>query len=156
MSFSSTLYLYPILDLLLSPVPKSLHGEIRLGLQEALVNAATHGNALNPGKSITVEYRQSPQGYCWIITDQGNGFNRPCTCANVPLDCPRCADQWFPPDEAEDGRGLGILMHIFDQVHWNENGTCLRLSKTIPRRPPSNSRNLIRYFFAEGRRVLSV
>ena len=39
-SFASTLYLCPILDLLLAEVPEQLQAEIRLGLQEALVNAA--------------------------------------------------------------------------------------------------------------------
>ena len=151
-SFSSTLYLYPIIDLLLSHVHQSLHNEIRLGLQEALVNAATHGNGLNPNKAITVEYCQSPQGYCWVITDQGNGFVNPVNpCDGASLDCPDCISQWFPPDESEDGRGLGILIQVFDQVHWNANGTQLRLSKKIPRR----SNNLIQQFFADSSRFFS-
>lgn len=155
-SFSSTLCLYPILDLLLNSVPKPLHNEVRLGLQEALVNAATHGNALNPGKCITVEYRQSPQGYCWIITDQGMGFDRPCPCPQVVLDCPNCVSPWFPPDESENGRGLGILMQVFDQVHWNEDGTRLRLSKKIKRRPQVDSQNVVKRFFSESYRLLSL
>ncbi len=154
-SFSSTLYLYPVLDLLLHSVPKSLHNEVRLGLQEALVNAATHGNALNPGKCITVEYRHSGQGYCWIITDQGGGFDRPCPCEDVPLDCPSSIGSWFPPDESEDGRGLGILIQVFDQVHWNQDGTRLRLSKNIARRPKTVDRNVIKHFFSKSYRLLS-
>lgn len=51
-SFASTLYLCPILDLLLSEIPPDLEPEIRLGLQEALVNAATHGNQLDTQKTI--------------------------------------------------------------------------------------------------------
>ncbi|MGA1622003.1 MAG: ATP-binding protein [Synechocystis sp.] len=148
-SFSSTLYLYPIIDLLISRVHHSLHNEIRLGLQEALVNAATHGNGLNPSKCITVEYCQSAQAYCWVITDQGKGFKNPVNpCHGKDLDCPDCISQWFPPDEAEDGRGLGILMQVFDQVHWNANGTQLRLSKKVPPR----NQNLIRHFWAESSR----
>ena len=151
-SFSSTLYIYPIIDLLLSHVHQSLHNEIRLGLQEALVNAATHGNGLNPNKAITVEYCQSTQGYCWVITDQGNGFVNPVNpCDGASLDCPDCISQWFTPDESEDGRGLGILIQVFDQVHWNANGTQLRLSKKIPR----SSNNLIQQFFAESSRFFS-
>lgn len=152
-SFSSTLYLYPIIDLLLNRVHRSLQNEIRLGLQEALVNAVTHGNALNPGKSITVEYKQSAQGYCWVITDQGNGFANPTdVCDQSNLDCPDCISQWFPPDESENGRGLGILIQVFDQVHWNANGTQLRLSKKNPRR----SNTLIQQFFAESSRFFSL
>ncbi|MFN7514792.1 MAG: anti-sigma regulatory factor, partial [Microcystis sp.] len=47
MSFASTLYLCPILDLLTASIPEELEPEIRLGLQEALVNAAKHGNHLD-------------------------------------------------------------------------------------------------------------
>jgi anti-sigma regulatory factor (Ser/Thr protein kinase) len=145
-SFSSTLYLYPILDLLISRVPPSLHSEIRLGLQEALVNAALHGNALNPSKSITVEYSQTYQAYCWVITDQGKGFTKPLSsCHGTTLDCPDCLSQWFPPDESEHGRGLGILKQVFDQVHWNAQGTQIRLSKKVPPRP----HNLMRYFWGD-------
>ena len=50
MSFASTLYLCPILDLLTASIPEELEPEIRLGLQEALVNAAKHGNHLDPAK----------------------------------------------------------------------------------------------------------
>jgi anti-sigma regulatory factor (Ser/Thr protein kinase) len=56
MSFASTLYLCPILDLLTASIPEELEPEIRLGLQEALVNAAKHGNHLesqqNRGRSL--------------------------------------------------------------------------------------------------------
>ena len=41
--FHSTLYLRPILDLLLTHIHPSWKAEIRLGLQEALVNASKHG-----------------------------------------------------------------------------------------------------------------
>jgi anti-sigma regulatory factor (Ser/Thr protein kinase) len=128
MSFSSTLYLCPILDLLLAPIPADLKDELRLGLQEALVNAATHGNHLDPGKAIIVEFSCSKEGYSWVISDQGQGFiaNYDCECLD-----PDCLDSLLPPDESEAGRGVGILHQIFDQVHWNAQGTQLRLSKQI-------------------------
>ncbi|NEP62189.1 MAG: hypothetical protein F6K31_35480, partial [Symploca sp. SIO2G7] len=42
LSFASTLYLCPIVDTLLEHAPSQMHDELRLGLQEALVNAAPH------------------------------------------------------------------------------------------------------------------
>jgi len=48
LSFTSTLYLRPILDALLESAPALMREELRLGLQEALVNAAKHGNQLDP------------------------------------------------------------------------------------------------------------
>jgi len=73
-SFPSTLHLHPILDVLLSRIPENCHSEVRLGLQEALVNAAKHGNNLDPGKSISIRFRATSGGYYWIISDQGPGF----------------------------------------------------------------------------------
>ena len=84
LSFVSTLYLCPVLDRLLDKVPKRWHAEVRLGLQEALVNAVKHGNHLDPQKVISVRYRSSGNQYWWVIEDQGGGF-----------DFSRCCD----PDE---------------------------------------------------------
>jgi len=76
-SFPSTLYLCPVLDLLLTKIPKELHPEIRLGLQEALVNAAKHGNGLDPSKPVVVKFAYKKGEYSWLICNQGTGF---CKC----------------------------------------------------------------------------
>lgn len=123
-SFASTLYLSPILDLLLDKVPKRLHPEIRLGLQEALVNAAKHGNKLDPTKRVVVKFCYHQGEYSWIVSDQGQGFIQQCSCA---LDEPH-----LPPEEAENGRGLCILHQIFDRVLWDSQGTQVTLSKQVP------------------------
>jgi anti-sigma regulatory factor (Ser/Thr protein kinase) len=127
-SFASTLYLCPILDLLLAEIPVKLQAELRLGLQEALVNAAKHGNNLDPGKLVVVRFSLIDNQYWWIISDQGNGFNPTCNCDCDPED-------YLPPDEAESGRGLSLLHQIFDQVEWNRKGTELRLCKQLESRP---------------------
>lgn len=131
MSFASTLYLYPILELLLANIPPELKPEIRLGLQEALVNAAKHGNNLDPSKTVVVRFSQTKEGYSWVITDQGCGFDEECPC----LQAAKLED--LPPEEAEHGRGLCILHQIFDQVHWNRKGTEIRLCKQW-KKVPSN------------------
>ena len=123
MSFTSTLYLCPVLDLLLVNVPPEWRPEIRLGLQEALVNAAKHGNKLDPTKAIIVRFIVTDREYSWIIADEGGGFGCPeSICPNQDL---------LPIDEAENGRGLSILQEVFDGVHWNRDGTQLTLSKAI-------------------------
>lgn len=80
-SFASTLHLRPILDLLLTEVPSKWQGDLRLGLQEALVNAAKHGNNLDPGKTVLVEFFVLDDQYWWIISDQGAGFSPGCSCS---------------------------------------------------------------------------
>ena len=125
-SFASTLYLCPILDLLLAEVPMQLQAELRLGLQEALVNAAKHGNHLDPSKTVLVRFSLIDNQYWWIISDQGRGFTPACSCQDPT--------EYLPPDEAESGRGLCILHQIFDQVQWNRKGTELRLCKEVNHR----------------------
>ncbi|OUC15612.1 MAG: ATP-binding protein [Alkalinema sp. CACIAM 70d] len=123
LSFPSTLYLVPVLDLLLDHVPHVWKPEVRLGLQEALVNAAKHGNQLDPDKTIQVYFSASSERCEWVICDQGCGFTPPCSYCEV-YDEDIC-------DEQECGRGLFILHQIFDQVQWNSQGTELRLSKQL-------------------------
>ncbi|MGD1919871.1 MAG: ATP-binding protein [Pleurocapsa sp.] len=141
MSFTSTLYLCPVLDLLLVSVPPEWQAEVRLGLQEALVNAAKHGNNLDPSKTIVVKFAVTTREYSWIIVDEGNGFNKKhsslsqcdrgvITQLENTESSPRF-DPQLPNDESENGRGFSILHHVFDYVHWNRDGTKLTLSKQI-------------------------
>lgn len=124
-SFASTLYLCPILDCLLADVPAEDEAELRLGLQEALVNAAKHGNRLDPYKTIFVHFSTNQSQCWWVITDQGTGFIPPDYCQLPP------SPQTLPDVGCECGRGLYILHQIFDQVYWNGNGTELRLCKSM-------------------------
>ena len=125
-SFASTLYLHPILDALLAPTPNPFHDELRLGLQEALVNAAKHGNQLDPEKVVSVRYAKIDGYYWWIVSDQGKGFEEPATCL-----CPS-VDQ---PSVSECGRGLFILYQVFDQVRWSNDGKEVHLAKQIRSSP---------------------
>lgn len=122
-SFTSTLYLVPVLDLLLDHVPKDWHMEVRLGLQEALVNAAKHGNKLDPEKTISVEFSNHHHSCEWVISDQGDGF--------TPPETDPCFLEGTLCDDGECGRGLFILHQVFDHVQWNPCGTQLRLCKQI-------------------------
>ncbi|BDA68486.1 Putative Anti-Sigma regulatory factor (Ser/Thr protein kinase) [Rivularia sp. IAM M-261] len=141
-SFASTLYLCPILDLLLAEIPAKMQAELRLGLQEALVNAAKHGNNLDPSKKVIVRFSLIDNQYWWVISDQGGGFDVKSNPGNVHVDpfetslnCDDDPTEYLPPDEAESGRGLCILHQIFDQVEWNRKGTELRLCKQVETRP---------------------
>ncbi|XWK90215.1 MAG: anti-sigma regulatory factor [Phormidium sp.] len=128
-SFASTLYLCPILDLLVSEIPDSWQAELRLGLQEALVNAAKHGNNLDPSKTVVVKFAAIADHYWWVISDQGSGFKpNPCCCR------PSDVNEHLPPEESECGRGLYILYKVFDQVHWNPEARELSLCKYVKSR----------------------
>ena len=128
MSFTSTLYLCPVLDLLLVNVPSEWRAEVRLGLQEALVNAAKHGNKLDPTKTIIVKFTATNSEYSWVIVDQGSGFAEGYQCLKER----QAMAMKLPVDEAENGRGFSILHEVFDGVHWNRDGTQLTLLKEVP------------------------
>jgi serine/threonine-protein kinase RsbW len=123
-SFASTLYLCPIIDLLLTGVPARWRAELRLGLQEALVNAAKHGNQLDPSKKVFVRYSIHNSDCCWVISDQGEGFTPP-VCSDQSQSC------LLPQVEQECGRGLFILYQIFDQVQWDQDARELKLLKQV-------------------------
>ncbi len=97
-SFASTLYLCPILDLLLAEIPPTLQAELRLGLQEALVNAAKHGNNLDPSKTVVVRFSLIDNQYWWVISDQGSGF---APTSESDADCDPDPIDYLPPDEAD-------------------------------------------------------
>jgi serine/threonine-protein kinase RsbW len=121
-SFASTLYLSPILDLLLAQVPPPLQPEIRLGLQEALVNAVKHGNQLDPSKTIVVRFSNTRETYEWAISDQGAAVTHPCSCNPYHA---------LPDDTSECGRGMFILHQIFDRVEWDSQRRELQLCKQV-------------------------
>jgi serine/threonine-protein kinase RsbW len=123
-SFASTLFLCPILDNLLSTVPSKWYAEIRLGLQEALVNAAKHGNNLDPHKQVIVRFCFEEGAYWWIISDEGGGFHPP---EGNYAECSEC----LPHAESESGRGMFLLHQIFDRVVWNRQGTEICLCKQV-------------------------
>ncbi len=123
LSFPSTLYTQPVLDQLIAHVPSLWQADIRLGLQEALINAVQHGNQLDPDKYVIVEYASSSPIYQWLIRDQGGGF-----CTQVQVSRARAGDLC---DTDECGRGTFILTQIFDYVEWNDTGNQLYLGKYI-------------------------
>jgi len=65
------------LDLLLAEIPYRWRAELRLGLQEALVNAAKHGNNLVNEARYSPFFSLANDHYWWVIADQGCGFNAP-------------------------------------------------------------------------------
>ena len=143
LSFASTLHLHPVVDLLVANLPGEHSDEVRLGLQEALVNAAKHGNSLDPSKRVLVRHACAGQHYWWVVCDQGDGFSPPVTCDEVPAfegdDPGDSSDLTFdsehsatlPSCEVACGRGLFILHHVFDQVAWSNCGRELHLYKCM-------------------------
>ena len=114
----SSLQLSDFVDLLLEPIESSQYSyRIKLGLHEALINAVTHGNKLDPKKSIRVRRIITPNWCVWQIQDQGNGLENNKRIYKLPKKI-----------NSINGRGLYIINECFDDIRWSNKGNRLQLA----------------------------
>ncbi|MBN1124431.1 MAG: ATP-binding protein [Sedimentisphaerales bacterium] len=92
---------------------------IHLALEEALMNAAKHGNEMDPNKEVAVEYTITPEKLEISIADQGRGFD-PGT-----LPDPRSEENLYK----YGGRGVLLMRSYMDVVEFNEKGNCVYMVK---------------------------
>ena len=90
---------------------------IKLGLHEALINAVTHGNKLDPNKSIRVRRIITPNWCVWQIQDQGSGLEIKKRFYKLPNKL-----------SSLNGRGLYIINECFDDIRWSNKGNRLQLA----------------------------
>ena len=115
---NSSLQLNDFVDLLLEPINSSQSSyRIKLGLHEALVNAVTHGNKLDPNKLIRVRRIITPNWCVWQIQDQGSGLEIKKRLYKLPEKL-----------TSLNGRGLYIINECFDDIRWSNKGNRLQLA----------------------------
>ena len=103
---------------MLEPLNTSQYSyNIKLGLHEALINAVTHGNKLDPNKSIRVRRIITPNWCVWQIQDQGNGLEITKRLYKLPEKI-----------TSLNGRGLYIINECFDDIRWSNKGNRLQLA----------------------------
>ena len=116
--FPSTLQLASLVELLLEPIgPREISERIQLGLHEALVNAVRHGNSCDPKKYLRVRRILTPNWFVWQIQDEGEGIPPERRGASLPSRL-----------DANNGRGLFLIHHCFDDVRWSRKGNRLQLA----------------------------
>ena len=114
----SSLQLSDFVDILLEPIKSSQYSyRTKLGLHEALINAVTHGNKLDPHKSIRVRRIITPNWCVWQIQDQGNGLEIKKRLYKLPEKL-----------TSINGRGLYIINECFDDIRWSNKGNRLQLA----------------------------
>ena len=114
----SSLQLSDFVDLLLEPIKSSQYlYRTKLGLHEALINAVTHGNKLDPGKSIRVRRIITPNWCVWQIQDQGNGLEIQKRVYKLPKEI-----------SSINERGLYIINECFDDIRWSSKGNRLQVA----------------------------
>ena len=114
----SSLQLSDFVDLLLEPIKSSQYRyRTKLGLHEALINAVTHGNKLDPHKSIRVRRIITPNWCVWQIQDQGNGLEIQKRVYKLPNKI-----------NSINERGLFIINECFDDIRWSSKGNRLQVA----------------------------
>ena len=114
----SSLQLSDFVDLLLEPIKSSQYRyRTKLGLHEALINAVTHGNKLDPHKSIRVRRIITPNWCVWQIQDQGNGLEMQKRVYKLPREI-----------SSINERGLYIINECFDDIRWSSKGNRLQVA----------------------------
>jgi len=98
--------------------------DFALAVREAAVNAMTHGNGLDPARSVDLVFEDHGDRLQACVTDQGEGFD--------PAARPH-------PDAEENlmrssGRGLAMMHHLVDHVsyiHEEGRGMVVSLVKRL-------------------------
>ena len=98
--------------------------EMRLVLEEAIVNGIKHGNGGDPTKRVRVRYRVAPEAVRADVEDEGPGFDR----SEVP-------DPTAPENlERSCGRGLLLMRHYSTWLRYHGRGNRLSICKSHPSR----------------------
>ncbi|MDZ4850425.1 MAG: ATP-binding protein [Pirellulaceae bacterium] len=91
--------------------------QVRMAVEEGIVNSIEHGNKRDTTKFIQVEFKVSPT-FCFIrITDEGAGF-----CRSALRDC--TDDDLL---EKPRGRGVHLIENLMSEVFYSECGNQLTM-----------------------------
>ncbi|MCX6246348.1 MAG: ATP-binding protein [Bacteroidetes bacterium] len=99
-------------------ITNSYYGNILMAVLEAVKNAMIHGNKNNPEKVVRLSFKSVPNGLCFTVKDQGDGFDF----RNVPN-----------PLEADEkvaeivGRGIFLIRSLADRVSYNAKGNVVEI-----------------------------
>ena len=95
--------------------------DIHVGFEEALRNAMIHGNKLSPDKVVKIEMEVTPEMVIISVEDEGEGFN-PNSLPDPTLD-----ENLLK----ESGRGVYLINHLMDEVHYEKNGRKVVMKKRL-------------------------
>jgi serine/threonine-protein kinase RsbW len=102
-------------------IGEDYYGNILIALTEAINNAITHGNKLNPNKKVNLDMETHHNELNFIIKDEGDGFDY----NNIP-------DPTLPENITKlSGRGVFLMKSLADEVAFEENGTKVMLKFTV-------------------------
>jgi len=98
--------------------------DIRLSLEETLINAMKYGNKLDAKLPVSLDISCEDNLFSMSIEDQGSGFDY----KSVP-----------DPTKEENmlrtrGRGVFLIKHLMDKVEFNKKGNCVTMVKKLKKK----------------------
>ena len=104
-------------------IPEEEIFNIRLSLEEALVNAVKYGNKLDPQLTVEVKVQLDSDKLVIEVKDQGEGFD---------------FEKLEDPTKEENiekvrGRGIFLMKNLMDEVIFKEKGTRVIMIKFLRR-----------------------
>jgi serine/threonine-protein kinase RsbW len=102
-------------------VSEDNYGNILIALTEAVNNAITHGNQLNPQKIVSLIMGTTENEVMFTVKDEGNGFDY----NNVP-------DPTLPENLNKlNGRGIFLIKSLADDVIFERKGSVIKIKFSI-------------------------
>lgn len=95
--------------------------DIRLCLEEALINAMKYGNGLDRSKPVRLDVEFDKRQVRVSVEDEGPGFS-----PRKLADCTR-DDNLLKGS----GRGVHLIRHLMDRVEYNEKGNRVMMVKYL-------------------------
>ena len=94
--------------------------EMRLALEEAIVNGLRHGNRFDPTKRVLARFHVGPSAVLAEVEDEGPGFD------------PEAVPDPRTPENLErpGGRGLLLMRSYMTWVRYNSTGNCVTLFRS--------------------------
>ncbi len=96
---------------------------VRLSLEEALVNAVKHGNKMDAGLVVEVYLKVNSDKLIIEVKDQGEGFDF------KNLDDPTKEENI----KKTRGRGIFLIKNLMDEVRFKEGGSRIIMTKYFKR-----------------------
>lgn len=95
-----------------------IYGNIMVAVTESVTNAISHGNKQDRSKNVSLSLLFDNESLKFTIKDQGAGFDY--------NDLP---DPTAPENlDKLNGRGIFLMKHLCDEVHFNDEGTAVELT----------------------------
>ena len=119
---------------------------VELALEEALNNAAVHGNRMDPEKLVQVLCRCDRKGISIVVKDQGQGFD------------PNTVPDPLSPENlsADHGRGIWLIRAAMDEVSFENRGTEVHMRKAQTHQPRTEPATQCSALLAAVRERISV